>query len=280
MEAILSPTCGLIIYQEQVMEIANVIGGYSMGEGDLLRRALAKKRTDSLSEHRSRFVAGAIRKGHSEKNAIEIFDFLSNFAGYSFNKAHSISYAYLSYWTVYLKAHYPKEYMAALLSLEGGYYERKVYISEIKKMGISLFAPDVNSGSLGFFPEEGGIRIGINNIKGVGLQSAEALLLCLKEHGKFISFQDFFSKLRMYDIKKPILKALIKAGACDGLSADRKRMLKLAGGDLGEENSEDFSEREKRQLEKKLLGFNLRQFPPDKLKSFYERYRVIPISKL
>ncbi|WP_425803116.1 DNA polymerase III subunit alpha [Desulfitobacterium sp. Sab5] len=248
MEAILSSTCGLIIYQEQIMEIANVIAGYTMGEADLLRRALTKKQADSLTGHRNRFVSGAVKKGHTEKKASEIFDFLANFAGYSFNKAHSISYAYISYWTVYLKAHYPKEYMAALLSLEGGYYDKTVYIRETKKMDILLFGPDVNRSCIGFQPEEAGIRIRINMIKGCGIQTTEALLHCLQKQGEFRSFQDFIDKMKRLHIKHPVLKVLINAGACD---------------ELEEYSNEDYSEKEKRKLEKELLGFSLKPFPQD-----------------
>lgn len=265
MEAILSSTCGLIIYQEQVMEISNVIAGYTMGEADLLRRALTKKQADSLTGHRNRFVSGAVKKGHTEKKGSEIFDFLANFAGYSFNKAHSISYAYISYWTVYLKAHYPKEYMAALLSLEGGYYDKTVYIRETKKMDIRLLGPDVNRSCIGFQPEEAGIRIGINMIKGCGIQTTEALLYCLQKYGEFRSFQDFIYKMKRSHIKNPVLKVLINAGACDELEGY---------------SNEDYSEKEKRKLEKELFGFLLKQFPQDKLKNFCEKYQIVSIKSL
>jgi len=287
MEAILSSTNGLIIYQEQVMEIANVIAGYTMGEADLLRRALIKKQADSLSGHRYRFVSGAVKKGHTEKMANEIFDFLENFAGYSFNKAHSISYAYISYWTVYLKTHYPKEYTAALLSLEGGYYDKSVYIREIKKMGILLFGPDVNRSCIGFKPEEAGIRIGINMIKGCGIQTAEALLHCLQKYGKFISFQDFLYKMKLFHIKNPVLKVLVKSGACDEFSDSRIKMLDLLvqeqsskSKDPLKTSNEDYSDKEKRKLEKELLGFSLKQFPQGKLKNFLEKYQIISIKSL
>lgn len=287
MEAILSSTCGLIIYQEQVMEIANIIAGYTMGEADLLRRALTKKQADSLTRHRNRFVSGAVKKGHTEKKAREIFDFLANFAGYSFNKAHSISYSYISYWTVYLKTHYPKEYMAALLSLEGGYYDKTVYIRETKKMGILLFGPDVNRNCAGFQPEEAGIRIGIDMIKGCGIQTAEALLQCLKTYGKFISFQDFIYKMKLFHIKSPVLKALINSGACDEFSDSRRNMLELLAQaqsskskDPLKASNEDYSEKEKRKLEKELLGFSLKQFPQDKLKNFCEKYQIVSIKSL
>jgi DNA polymerase III subunit alpha len=287
MEAILSSTCGLIIYQEQVMEIANVVAGYTMGEADLLRRALTKKQADSLTGHRNRFVSGAVKKGHTEKKASEIFDFLANFAGYSFNKAHSISYAYISYWTVYLKAHYPKEYMAALLSLEGGYYDKTVYIRETKKMDILLFAPDVNRSCIGFQPEEAGIRIGINMIKGCGIQTTEALLHCLQKYGEFTSFQDFIDKMKRLHIKNPVLKVLINAGACDELFNSRRKMLELLAQaqssqfkDPLKASNEDYSEKEKRNLEKELFGFLLKQFPQDKLKNFCDKYQIVSIKSL
>lgn len=292
LEAILSSTCGLIIYQEQVMEIANVIAGYSMGEADLLRRDLTKKQADSLIPHRNRFVSGAVKKGYTGKMAREIFDFLANFAGYSFNKAHSISYAYISYWTVYLKNRFPKEYMAAFLSLEGGYYNKTVYIRETKKIGIKLLGPDVNRSNVGFQPEEAGILIGINMIKGCGIQTAEALLHCRQKYGKFISLQDFIYKMKLFHIKNSVLKVLINAGACDQLGNSRRKMLELFEQakltkfenplkTLNEEYSnEDYSEKEKRKLEKELLGFSLQQFPQDKLKNFFEKYQIVSIKSL
>jgi len=227
MEPILSSTCGLIVYQEQVMEMAHVIAGYSMGQADLLRRALTKKQVATLVEQRNRFISGAVKNGHTEKSASEIFNFLENFAGYSFNKAHSISYAYISYWTVYLKTHYPKEYMASLLSLEGGYYDKSVYIREVKKMGIPLLGPDVNRSSTGFGSEKDGIRIGIDMIKGIGAQTAASLLHCRQKHGRFMCFQDFIGKMKSYRVKKPVLKALINTGACDELGNSRSQMLDL-----------------------------------------------------
>lgn len=279
MKDILSSTCGLIIYQEQVLKIANVIAGYSMGEADLLRRALTKKQGDALTLHRNRFVSGAVKKGYTGQTACEIFDFLANFAGYSFNKAHSISYAYISYWTVYLKTHYPTEYMAALLSLEGGYYDKTVYIREAKKMGIQLLGPDVNWSNIGFQPEEAGIRTGINMIKGCGIQTAEVLLHCRQKYGKFISFEDFINKMKQLHIKNPVLKVLINAGACDEFFNNRRKMLALLE-KAPFETSKDYSEKEKRKLEKGLLGFLLQQFPQDKLKNFCEKYQIVPIKSL
>ncbi len=303
MEAVLASTCGLIIYQEQVMEIANTIAGYSMGEADLLRRALTKRQADSLLLHRNRFISGAVKKGYTGEMACDIFDFLASFAGYSYNKAHSISYAYISYWTVYLKTHYPKEYMAALLSLEGGYYDKRVYIRESKKNGILLLAPDVNRSSVGYQPEEDGIRIGINMIKGCGVQTAEALLNCRKTYGKFASFEDFIYKMKLYHIKSSVLKLLINAGACDQFYNSREKMLALL--DQSESNksnaflkdcsyencperdysgqnysNEDNSEKEKRKLEKELLGFSVQKFPQDKLDKFYKRYQIVSIKSL
>lgn len=288
LESILSSTYGLIIYQEQVMEIAHVIAGYSMGKADSFRRALAKKQVNAIALHRKRFVLGAINNGYTEHMASKLFEFLAQFAGYSFNKAHSISYAYISYWTIYLKIHYPKEYMASLLSLEGGYYDKKVYIRELKKMGIPLLGPNVNQSGIGFQSEKDGIRIGLDMIKGSGPRSVGALLYCRQKEGVFTSFEELIIRMKKYKVYKPVINAWINVGACDELgNNNRKKMFQSLNSTqigileyLSENGSNDYSEREKRKLEKELLGFSLRQVSQNRIKQFLEKYNVIPIETL
>ncbi len=295
MEPILAPTYGLILYQEQVMQIAHVVAGYSMGEADALRRALAKKSTEALTYHRNRFVRKAIERGRSSKDACAAFDFLARFAGYSFNKAHSVSYATISYWTAYLKTHYPKEYMAALLSSEGGYYDRSVYIREAIRMGIPLLGPDVNRSGVGFQAEREGIRVGMDRIKGCGPEAVSALLQSRKMDGDFADFQDFFTRMKACRVKSSVLKAWIAAGACDGLCGNRRKMLEVLDSpkeivmdsplqvtlfDAVPPDAPDFSECEKRKMEKALLGFSLDPAPSAKWQQFLDRYHIVPIEAL
>ncbi|WP_380029555.1 DNA polymerase III subunit alpha [Effusibacillus consociatus] len=293
MESILSPTFGVILYQEQVMQIANVVAGYSMGEADALRRALSKKSVDALALHRERFLQGAMRKAYSKEEASHIFEFLTCFAGYSFNKAHSTAYAYISYWTVYLKTHYPKEYMAALLSSEGGYYDRRVYLRETARKGIRFLRPDVNISGLGFRAEKKGIRVGMDVIKGTGPDAVAALLDSRRKQGHFASVQDLVERMKTYRIKGPILKSWIEAGACDSLGDNRRKMVVLLGKSCSsqmelfhensgenEDSAADFSAKEKRRMEKALLGFALEQSPSNEWSHFLNHYGIVPIASL
>jgi DNA polymerase III subunit alpha len=284
---ILSSTCGLILYQEQVMQIACEIAGYSMGEADSLRRALSKKSVDTLISHRERFLQGALQRGRSEEEASAVFDFLTRFAGYSFNKAHSISYAYLSYWTVYLKTHYPKEYMASLLSMEGGYYDKRVYLREITKLGISLLRPDVNRSGFGFQAEAGGIRVGMDQIKGSGPKAVASLLSSRQKDGQFTSLPDLVARMKAYRMKTPLLKAWIASGACDGLGKSRRQMMNSLNSsqislfdNFSLDSVQDFSPDERRRMEKALFGFSLDQTPSKKWSQFLKQYQIVPIEAL
>lgn len=287
MEPILSPTYGLILYQEQGMAIAHEVAGYSMGEADSLRRALSAKSVDALSLHQERFVKGAAERGVAKKEALAIFDFLIRFAGYSFNKAHSVSYAYLSYWTVYLKTHYPKEYMASLLSGEGGYYDKKAYLRELSKMKIPLLGPDINRSGFGFHAEDDGIRMGMDSIHGSGPESVLSLLRSRDRDGEYHSFTDLLRRMAAHRIKRPVIEAWIASGACDSLCVNRRRMIAaLNDGKAGElgliplETISDFTDVEKRKAEKALLGFSLQPTLSTKWKEFSQRFNVVPIEDL
>ncbi|WP_219641007.1 DNA polymerase III subunit alpha [Cohnella sp. CFH 77786] len=286
MTPVLAPTYGLILYQEQVMAIAHAVAGYSMGEADLLRRALSSKSIETLSRHQERFVGGASERGISEKEALSVFDFLVRFSGYSFNKAHSVSYAHLSYWTVYLKTHFPVEYMASLLSSNGGYYDRSAYLRELSRMGITLLGPDVNRSGFGFHAEDGGIRAGMDAIHGTGPESVTALLRSRLQEGPFRSFGDLRTRMGPQKIKRPVLEAWILSGACDGLGGNRRHMIAALdeeaclGGTISTQAFRDFDESEKRKAEKTLLGFSPNPSLTEKWRSFSQRYRVVPIESL
>lgn len=287
LEPILANTYGVILYQEQVMQIAHETAGYSMGEADHLRRALSKKSADALLSHREPFIRRMVKRGHSEKAAFDMFDYLIRFAGYSFNKAHSISYAYLAYWTAYLKTRYPKEYMSALLSLQGGYYGKRVYLREIAKMGIPLKGPDVNRSGLGFRAESEAILVGMDMIKGSGPEAVDALLRSQEHDGPFSSFGDLVTRLKAKGIKESVLKAWINAGACDRLENHRRQMILSLESpqihlfdEVFQDTIEDFSEMDKRRMEKARLGFSLAQNPSERWGQFLKRYRIISIEQL
>ena len=173
---ILEETYGVILYQEQVMQIANRLASFSLGEADILRRAMGKKKKEEMAAQRAKFLAGCDKNKIPEKKAERIFDLMEEFAGYGFNKSHSCAYALLAYQTAYLKTHYPVEFMAALLTSETGNTEKAVkYINEARGMGISILPPDVNESDLYFTPVGDSIRFGLAAIKNVGENTAKAI---------------------------------------------------------------------------------------------------------
>jgi len=222
LEDLLKETLGVIVYQEQVMQIANVLASYSLGEADLLRRAMGKKDPAEMAAQRNRFMEGAAGLGLPKDPAGEIFDQMEKFAGYGFNKSHSAAYALLAYQTAYLKTHYPVEFMAALLSSEISKPENVVkYIQECKEMGISVEPPDVRLSGAQFTPSGDTIRFGLTAIKNVGGNAIESILAArreLEEKGSaFTTFWEFCEKVDLRLLNKRVLESLIKAGAFDSM---------------------------------------------------------------
>lgn len=224
LEPILKDTYGIILFQEQVMQVANLAAGYRMGEADLLRRAIAK-RLPGLKGQEQKFIQGCLKNGFTEKEAIEIFQSLTRFAGYSFNKAHSTAYAYISYQTAFLKANYPEEFFASLLSSRTGYYNLSVYVEEARRRGIKILPPDINRSLYNFTVEDGAIRVGLGIIKGVGFQSVLEILNTRKQGGKFASFYEFCSRVNTAVVNRSILQNLINVGAFDSLGLSRPQLL-------------------------------------------------------
>jgi len=221
-EPLLKETLGVIVYQEQVMQIANVLASYSLGEADLLRRAMGKKDPAEMAKQRNRFMEGAAGLGLPKEPAGEIFDQMEKFAGYGFNKSHSAAYALLAYQTAYLKTHYPVEFMAALLSSEISKPENVVkYIQECKEMGIAVEPPDVRLSGAQFTPSGDTIRFGLTAIKNVGGNAIESILNArreLEEKGTaFTNFWEFCEKVDLRLLNKRVLESLIKAGAFDSM---------------------------------------------------------------
>jgi DNA polymerase-3 subunit alpha len=220
LKEILEETYGVILYQEQVMQIANSLASFSLGEADILRRAMGKKKKEEMAAQRAKFMAGCATNKIPEKKAERIFNLMEEFAGYGFNKSHSCAYALLAYQTAYLKTHYPVEFMAALLTSEAGNTEKAVkYINEARGMGISILPPDVNESDLYFTPVGEAIRFGLAAIKNVGENTAKAIRDSRQSQGKFQSFYEFCERIESRFLNKRVFESLIKSGAMDSLGA-------------------------------------------------------------
>ena len=226
LEEILSETCGVIVYQEQVMQIANRLAGFSLGDADLLRRAMGKKKPEEMAAQREKFLAGCQARKVPQKKAEKIFDLMAEFAGYGFNKSHSCAYALLAYQTAWLKTHFSVEFVAAMLTSETGNTEKVVkYINEARSMGITVLPPNVNSSDMNFTPVGGDIRFGLAAIKNVGENTVKGILTARESLGKFSSFFQFCESIDARLINKRVLESLARAGALDGLGAHRAQMV-------------------------------------------------------
>src|ERR1700687_3415527 len=225
LKEILEETYGVILYQEQVMQIANRLAGFSLGEAAILRRARGKKNHAEMAAQREKFLAGCATRKVPAKKAEKIFDLMAEFAGYGFNKSHSCAYALLAYQTAYLKTHYPVEFMAALLTSETGNTEKVVkYINEARGMGITVLPPDVNSSDLDFTPVGEAIRFGLRAIKNVGENTVKGILDARAELGRFTSIYQFCDHIDTRLLNKRVLESLIKSGAMDSLGSRRSQI--------------------------------------------------------
>ncbi len=222
LKPILEETYGVIIYQEQVMQIAQVMANYSLGEADLLRRAMGKKIKAEMDKQRHRFVSGAVANGVEEARAKYIFELVDKFAGYGFNKSHAAAYALLAYQTAYLKANYPVEFMAALMTLDQANTDKlNVMVREARRLGIEILLPCINRSEAQFIAEEGAIRYSLAGLKNIGTQAVETLVAARQEKGAFASLDDFAARLDTRAVNKRALETLAAAGAFDALEVDR-----------------------------------------------------------
>jgi len=297
LEPILKPTYGVIVYQEQVMQIVQTIGGFSLGGADLVRRAMGKKIKEEMDKLQGEFADGAAKKGFDRQKAVELFDLIVKFAGYGFNKSHSAAYAMITFYTSYLKCYYPTEFMAAILTLEKNNTDKVVkYVDELKHMGIRLLPPDINKSGLVFearnIDGEEVVMFGMGAIKGAGDIAINTMLEARAEK-EFEDFSDFVSRIDAAKVNKKVIESLIKAGAFDSFGYSRKAMLsqiediiemskkaadakKQAMGSLwGDDaemttvklelqNMEEFEPMEILEMEKESLGFYVSGHPLDK----------------
>jgi DNA polymerase-3 subunit alpha len=227
LKELLEETYGVIVYQEQVMQISNRLAGYSLGEADLLRRAMGKKKAEAMAKEREHFVQGAVARGFAQRKVEKIFDLMEQFAGYGFNKSHSAAYAYLAFVTAYLKAHYPVDFMAALLTSETGNTLKVVkYINECRAMGITILPPDVNQSEWNFTPDAQapggiGIRFGLGAVKNLGQSAVEAIGRAREPLGRFRTIHQFAETVDLGAVNRRMIESLIRAGAMDSMEGTR-----------------------------------------------------------
>ncbi len=308
LKPILENTYGVGVYQEQMMQIARDLAGYSLAEADTLRKAIGKKIKSLLDEQEVKLVEGMIKNGIPEKVAKEIWELFPPFARYGFNKSHAASYAMTSYRTAYLSAHYPEEFMAALLNSEMNDIERISFlIQEAKAAGVLILAPDVNMSFVSFAPEGEKIRFGLLAIKNVGSEITRVIIEERTRNGPFKSFEDFLLRIQHKDLNKKSLESLAKSGAFDSLGVERKQILenmdeilkfanaiKKNGADAGSslfafeapklalkmKPTEPASRGEKLVWEKELIGFFISDHPMNGHKEALEHYKCQPIANV
>jgi len=299
----LDPTYGMIVYQEQVMQIVQTIGGFSLGYADIIRRAMGKKK--DMSAYKEEFCDGAQNQGYDREMSAKLFELIEKFAGYGFNKSHSAAYAMVTFQTAYLKTYYPNEFMAALLTSDKDNTDKVVkYIDEVKRMGISLNAPDINHSELEFSAitkdDQDIILFGLGAIKGVGEAAVISILESRREGGEFADMQDFVNRIDPQKVNKKVIESIIKAGGFDAFGYSRKALLdqvekivetakmaneakKNAAGSLfGDDeeittvklelqNEEEFELKQILEFEKETLGFYVSGHPLDEFREELEK---------
>jgi DNA polymerase-3 subunit alpha len=258
LEDILKDTYGVIVYQEQVMQIAQVLGGYSLGGADLLRRAMGKKKPEEMAKQKEKFLAGAKEKGVDPKIADQVFELMAFFAGYGFNRSHSAAYGWVTYQTAYLKHHFPHEFMAGLMSCDADNIDNIVkFIAEARAMGLTVERPDINESQQDFTVTQGDsgkvIRFGLGAVKGVGGTAVEAILEARASEGRFTSIFDLCRRVDTQKCNRRVLEQLIKSGALDGLPGGHHRAQLLAALDAALERGAA-EQRDRRSGQTSLFG--------------------------
>lgn len=309
LKEILAETYGVILYQEQVMKIASVMADYSLGEADLLRRAMGKKNAAIMEENREKFIERSLKKGYTEEKASEVFDLIDKFAGYGFNKSHSAAYALIAYWTAYFKACYPKYYYAAILSSEIGNVDNVAYyVEDCREHRMPIGAPDVNRPESKFVVEGDKIRFSLSAIKNVSEGTIEKIKEDYEKEGIFRDYEDFVFRTRKFGMNRKQLEALIYAGALDSLPGNRRqkiesldKVIEHAARRMKEDEIQqmnlfgearstlgvfslpqitDYGVEEKLEKEKEYLGFYLTAHPLDEYKSVIKSYRFLSTPEL
>ncbi len=315
LEDCLKPTYGVIVYQEQVMQIAQIVGSYTLGGADLLRRAMGKKNPEAMAQERGKFVQGAAQNGIDEAKANEIFDLMEQFAAYGFNKSHSAAYALISYWTAYLKVHHPAEFMAALMTSEMGNQAKILkYVAACRDMGIEVLQANVQTSLRRFTVHDGKVVYGLGGIKNVGDEAIREIVESREADGPFASLLDLCCRVNTRKVTKRVLESLIKGGAADCLGCSRQGMFasldsvvaraqKKArekdsnqvslftmikeepqvcpgiGFDCEEQTMEEWSDELKLKFEKEALGFYLTSHPLQPYRREMLRLQLTPLEE-
>ncbi len=307
MQGILADTYGIMIYQEQIMQLAQVLAGYSLGEADLLRRAMGKKNPEEMAKQRDRFISGCSKNGIVNKLSEEIFDQMETFARYGFNRSHSAAYAMISFQTAYLKRYYPVEFMAALMSHEMDDSDKTLKnLNECRKHHIDVLPPDVNVSGAGFTVREGKVRFGLEAVKGIGEKAVLAIIEGRKEGGPYADMEDLLSRVDLKALNRRVLESLIKCGAMDcgkvtrcemmeriddalkaAQTAQRDRdsnQISLFGGPQQVQivpkkstNRPEWPTNQKLAFEREALGFYISGHPLEKFKNEYKRLGIAPL---
>lgn len=296
---ILDETYGIILYQEQVMLIANKIAKFSMGQADILRRAMGKKKPEEMERQKEVFIKGAVSNGIPQKKATRLFEKMEPFAMYGFNKSHSAAYAYIAYQTAYLKAHFPVEFMAATMSADMDNTDKIVKsISECGKMSIDILPPDLNQSDREFKVIGKAVRFGLEAVKGVGSSAIESVLEAREQGGPFLSIEDFFGRIDGKKVNKKVVEGLIKAGAFDSFGIPRAKALALLNAALNGSSSaslfgqqdifggeadreiQEWDELERLRHEKEALGFYITGHPLAKYREALTAMRIRGMSGL
>ena len=228
LKPVLEETYGVIVYQEQVMKIANILANYSLGDADILRRAMGKKKADVMDEEKVKFMAGAEKNNVDVKKAEYVFDLMAKFAGYGFNKSHSAAYALISYQTAYLKAHYPSQFMAALLSCDMNNTDKVVlYINECREHSIDVRPPDINESLIDFSVHDDRIRFGLAAVKNVGRAALHSIIEEREKGGKYTSLEDFCNRVDSRKVNSRVIESLIKSGSFDSVGCRRSQLMAI-----------------------------------------------------
>ena len=310
LEPILGKTHGVAVYQEQVMQIARDLAGFSMGEADVLRKAMGKKKADLLAEQKEKFVKGCVENGINKTLSEKIFSFIEPFAGYGFNRSHAACYALIGYQTAYLKAHYPVQFMAALLTNDMGNQDKTIKnIAECREMGIKILPPDVNESRADFTVVNDAIRFGLAAVKNVGIKAVESIIEVRDKDGKFKDLFDFCERVDGSKVNKRVLEGLIQCGALDFTGVYRSRLfasvddvIRMAGANhdpnqltifstMKSDNKglmalfqfpelDEWSDREKLKREKESLGFYITGHPLNEYKEAVDRFASSSIEGL
>ena len=318
LKPILEETYGVLVYQEQIMKMAQDLAGYSLGQADLLRRAMGKKKADEMEKQRQLFIDGATKNGIVSTLAEDLFEQMVKFAEYCFNKSHSTAYAYVTYQTAFLKANYPVEYMAALLTANSGDTDKvQKYVANCLAMGIKVEQPDINRSLVDFTPSQGKILFGLSAVKSLGLGAIECILAERDQGGNFKSLADLCDRVNLHAVKKSSLEALIQCGAFDSIETNRNQLIhdlplvvdwaqsRAKDREIGQGNLfdffggttstqdkaspafesapkappvKDFSKTEKLQMEKQLLGFYVTDHPLKSVEKLAEGLDPAPIN--